>query len=604
MLCIMFWYVGFLFSVKLKKYSNVEIPYLLLGFIATIALFQLVSVPFLLARPSSYYLFYSFIIIFLTLLILFTKQQKINPRKLKLEIFKKNQLTIFIFSFIILSIVAVFANKYDIDDSYYLGISSSSVVGESIYSQDPSTGITEYSIIPFYRIQSWELFIGFVSFVSKLSPSIVAHTVFLPLIVWLFLLAFRRLASKILISKQNSQEVNMLVLFFSISVIFSGVSTMSLSTFAISRSWQGKAIVAAVLLPLIISLIIDYFAIKNKRQIVLMLIIAEIAMLSLSSAAIPLSLALLVGIALIATSERRIDSRLLKDLAYISSPILVSSIALKVFVNTADYLDMSGIISSINFDAWTHTVLTFFGSKQYLILFSGSLAFLVLQRSYILAKKFAIYLLLVALVILNPIWADFIGEYITSSLTYWRLFWILQPEFIIALAFWIFLTITWRRGFYSRAISVFVLGVIFTLLTSSHFNKKNGYAYQIPNIYRVPESVIEVSNLPEGSLVLGDESINVYARSVNPRLKIAYSRDSYMQHDLRGHAQKLLDFQYLASEAGGFVCRDEFVAKSQKYDIEYVVLDMENKCTIRKMQNSSVYSQIKTRPVYIFKLKD
>lgn len=151
----------------------------------------------------------------------------------------------------------------DDDDAFFVAAANTDATTDTIFQYDPYTGLLynpseEVSLASFpsrYVMSPFPTFIALVSKLVQTHPAIVAHTIipaiFIPLSYTILAVLGKRLFS------EKPAEVMLFLLFLCIINIFGFISIYTNSTFLLFRIWQGKAVLANIVLPAIL-----YFAFR------------------------------------------------------------------------------------------------------------------------------------------------------------------------------------------------------------------------------------------------------------------------------------------------------------------------------------------------------
>jgi len=153
-----------------------------------------------------------------------------------------------VFYFLVLyqMVYAVLYWHYDGDDAYYIATAVLTDTFDTMYLRDAYTGYVypldvrhAFSPVPIY--QAW------LSRLSGIAPAVVAHSVLAP--VWLGFLycVYGQIASRILWNRKNYKPVFMILI--AVWFLYGNVSLYTTETFAMTRIWQGKGLMAGMVLP-------------------------------------------------------------------------------------------------------------------------------------------------------------------------------------------------------------------------------------------------------------------------------------------------------------------------------------------------------------------
>jgi hypothetical protein len=552
------------------------------------AVFQLIALPFMLLNGNSKLFFAVILLItipWLTVALLAVKNRHLRLPKLKLT--KPTA----IFLIVIVGILAqsIFFQRYDIDDSFYLGLASDSTISSALYSYDPATGVETFPMPSIYTMGSFELFISLVSYISHLSVASVAHIVFAILVILSSIFAYKLLFEELLGSVRKSY---LAASIFTLVLGFTGLSGYLSGNFILARSWQGKALLIGIFMPMFLTLCIKFFAFVSNRTYKtreLYFYLLAIAIIELAAfASSPVSTYLLPPLLLMAlvANMKNFNFRDIKKLGPLSAIIMlpIMLFALGIFLLSSNSAAIEEVKNTtITFDIWRDIAKSLFVSKAYLVLTLLSLVFLISQNQYKKVRFFALGITIVGTLMLNPLIAEPLAHLVTTSATYWRLFWLVFPEAVISLAIYILIELAMssridrfkRLSYFGGAVSSFIV-VIF--IGGYLFSTKSNFT-PITNLHKIPDIAVSASKLPDGSVVFADQLTSSYVRSVNPRITVAYSRPFAMKYffttpDKSEELEKLDDI-YRAIN-GVKIVDDSFYNQLQGIGVNYIVFSTQN----------------------------
>lgn len=148
-----------------------------------------------------------------------------------------------------LAIVTVFAH-FDADDAFFVAAGTTAVQTDTIFEISAYTGLP-YKALPYrYILSPFPIFLAVISqLCGGLHPAIMAHTIFPPVFLLCVYCCVYQFARKWFKDDQNAQAI---FLFLTAMLCwFSAYSVYNTGNFQMVRLWQGKAVLAALLLPLI-----------------------------------------------------------------------------------------------------------------------------------------------------------------------------------------------------------------------------------------------------------------------------------------------------------------------------------------------------------------
>lgn len=141
---------------------------------------------------------------------------------------------------------AVFYEYYDGDDAYYIAMAVLTKKFDTMYLRDAYTGYImpldarhAFSPVPVY--QAW------LSKLSGIAPAAVAHSALAP--VWLLFMycIYGQIAKRLLWNRGEYRPFFMILV--SVWMMFGNISIYTAETFAMTRTWQGKGIMAGMVIP-------------------------------------------------------------------------------------------------------------------------------------------------------------------------------------------------------------------------------------------------------------------------------------------------------------------------------------------------------------------
>lgn len=281
------------------------------GWFVSFSVFELVSVPFILLQRSftEVVVVYSLVIAILSLLSLWKagKVMKDFTRYI-MGIRELHILARLCWGLVILLIgaqmaAAVFLEYYDGDDAYYVAAAVATDLFDSMYLRDNYTGYLyqldiRHALSPVPVYQAW------LSRVSGIHPAMIAHSVLAP--IWLLLMysVYQQIANRLFPKKREYRPLFMV--FLAMWFVFGNISIYTAETFAMTRTWQGKGLMAGIVIPalfLCLLYLCDRKRTKGMWCLFVMVIITSVFATSISFMLVPT----VVGVAalLIALREKR-----------------------------------------------------------------------------------------------------------------------------------------------------------------------------------------------------------------------------------------------------------------------------------------------------------
>ncbi len=251
----------------------------LFGQVAIWAGFQLVAVPMILLRAH----FMTLVVFFSLLVLIFAVyggyKFKECIRNLSIIDALKIDFNLFLIPAIALIAIQlffyVFGQHLDEDDARWLGEANDALVHNRMLLHNPLTG--EYIGHPEGEMvkdvfSPWCMFLAYLSKVTFLSPAVTSHMVYAPILLILAYLVYYRIGKNLF---RGRLEQGGFLLFIAL-IMFLETGNYTQARFSLVRIWQGKATVAAVMIPLFLLCLLE---IENKNRI------SDWIMLAISSTA-------------------------------------------------------------------------------------------------------------------------------------------------------------------------------------------------------------------------------------------------------------------------------------------------------------------------------
>ncbi|MDO4475648.1 MAG: DUF6077 domain-containing protein [Lachnospiraceae bacterium] len=169
----------------------------------------------------------------------------------------------------------------DDDDANYVAVATASVETNSLYKYGPYKG-NEYKRPPKrYILAAWPLMLAALSEIAGTHPAMLAHLYFPAILVFWVYLAYSLLGAVFYPGDREKQ-----VLFLTLTAVvltFSGYSVYSSATFMWIRSWQGKAVLASLGVPLLLSQFYEIYCGREEKSSWLLLFLMNVCCCLFSS---------------------------------------------------------------------------------------------------------------------------------------------------------------------------------------------------------------------------------------------------------------------------------------------------------------------------------
>lgn len=224
------------------------------GWFVSFFVFELIAVPLILLekRFSILVVVYTCVILSLAVVSLWHGRSLWNHffsniKRIREMSFFVKLCWVIVFALVLFQMVyAVRYEYYDGDDAYYIATAVITEQFDSMYLRDAYTGYlypldTRHAFSPTPVYQAW------LSRLSGIAPAVVAHTVLAP--VWLMFLycIYGQIGNRLLWNKKKYRPIFMI--FIAVWYMFGNISLYTAETFAMTRTWQGKGMMAGMVIP-------------------------------------------------------------------------------------------------------------------------------------------------------------------------------------------------------------------------------------------------------------------------------------------------------------------------------------------------------------------
>ena len=248
---------GYLWSnkKKIEKFQDYCDIYIL-GWIVSFASFEVIAVPMTFLEASLSVTM--FIWIGLMTVMIFIGAWKIKKNcLLKEQVFKRIELkrtwllVIILLLIVLQCILQVFFQHIDDDDAWYVGTAVTSYVTDTINIYSPYTGdILDWKSASTYILSPFPVFWAMIAKICHIHPTILMHTIVPVILVIMAYMVYYMLGKQIF--KEDEIKVQYFLLFMCLLNLFGFSSTRTVAAMLLLRVWQGKAMMAAVLIPALI----------------------------------------------------------------------------------------------------------------------------------------------------------------------------------------------------------------------------------------------------------------------------------------------------------------------------------------------------------------
>lgn len=236
---------------------------LIAGWFLMFALFQLVAVPMIIAQlPFTYLVIVYDVVLCVALGIAFMKGRFVMANQIKSlkSMWKKREEKyrtvdkagyiigcIVAVGLLLLQLTATFKlEHYDGDDAYYVAASVATDLYDTMYLRDNYTGY-QFTLESRHALSPTPIFVAWLTRMTGVHPTILAHSVLGLVWIGLMYLIYWQIAKRL--CKDKKQYAPWFMVFLMLWFLFGNVSIYTTETFALTRIWQGKGLVTAIIIP-------------------------------------------------------------------------------------------------------------------------------------------------------------------------------------------------------------------------------------------------------------------------------------------------------------------------------------------------------------------
>lgn len=239
----------------IKSETNNIIYSLVIGYFILFAILQIISIPMIFAFLTLDTLMYTICAVIGGLCIIsiiinfkyikeYLKNNIENVKKLPLST---------IVAIVLIGIQAFALFRYahiDDDDAFYVATATAAVETNTLYRYTALEGYEELNLPTRYVLSPFPMYTALMSRLTSIHPAILAHTIFPMVFIPLAYCVYTLIANKLF--KKDKNSINLFLIILSIISIWGNYSIRSNFSFLLMRIWQGKSILANIMLPSII----------------------------------------------------------------------------------------------------------------------------------------------------------------------------------------------------------------------------------------------------------------------------------------------------------------------------------------------------------------
>lgn len=415
------------------------------------------------------------------------------------------------------------------DDSSYIATALDAVENNEIAAIDPYTGqkADKASLIKL-ALTSWNYYVSFLSEISGIHVAAVAHT-FLPVMLVPMAFVVYWLIARFLFCN-DKKKVCIFLLCLNLLLFFGAYSRYTL-TFRLDMCvWQGKAVMAIIMLPFLFYYLIRVEEYGKKEVLCILLIIAATCAMSLMG----VGLTIVIVIGAFVAKYRKEDTKKYIPLLLVAAIVLSLSIVLFFArFNGAEKLSIENIknLYPAAMAMARDANGLYWGGSYLQWLYYGCLVFLLLKKNRCDKKDkfFRRYVIWQYLLIFNPIFCYIAYIFLGGPNVYVRLYYTLFPELYMSYILTVLLFALKRKRI---QICCAFAGVVIIIGLGKPYWRDADYG-RAENAYKIPQEVVELCDminedsketLPK--VVVGDDAV-IYIRQYSSRIRMLYGRYGY-----------------------------------------------------------------------------
>ncbi len=239
------------------------------GWALMLAVFEMVYIPAYFLKIS----YHKFLMVYCVIIPVLCIAAILYRHRLLLCIFqvdkeRAKKLPVLLFVCVVLAILATYVPAFythgDEDDAYYIATAVTTQTTDSMFRYNPYTGYALKNPNSRYLLSPMPVYFAMLSTLSGMHVLSLAHRVF-PIYCILLAFAIGWILGQVLYADERRKQ-EWFLLFYIVLTVLSGYSVRNSSTFLMYRIWQGKAVLAAVLLPLIWAVCLEWLCVEDMGQ--------------------------------------------------------------------------------------------------------------------------------------------------------------------------------------------------------------------------------------------------------------------------------------------------------------------------------------------------
>ena len=336
----------------------------------------------------------------------------------------------------------VYYQHTDIDDSFFIAQINTILRTGLVHSIDPSSGLPFLSFNPSYKLVGHEVLLTVITKIFGVNPAFLSHTV-LPV--------FSLPAHYLIIYKLGDvlfkEKSVFFVILYAVFNIFSGYSGYSQGAFLLYRIWQGKAVLACIMMPALFWLFLEVCR-REKPLFSDIVILFLTLMAGFCATTVGISLVPVTYFSLFCgycVFTRFRFGNIFRVCLPVAGVLPYIALKFKILYLTGSRAVSMGLVASTAFTELQGKVEKISYAEELFERFLNHnrivpvLYVLAILCIFILGEALSRWMIAFAsisvlLTFANPLFLKPVAKYITTASVYWRLFWCLEIPIVICAA--------------------------------------------------------------------------------------------------------------------------------------------------------------------------
>lgn len=245
------------------------------GFLLLLAMFQLMTVPLVFLDAWGFDVVVKFFTVIVTLgtgsgiiqsLHLWRREGMIFQKRVLLK--DRNRAEQIQWAIVIILIgfqlfMAITHASFDGDDAYYVANSLVTEETGTLYRTNPYNGVSTF-LDKRHSLAVFPIWIAYIAKMTGIHSTILSHTILPVVLIPLTYLIYYEIGKKLL--KDNLQQLPTYMMIVIMLQLFGNVSIYSNATFLLMRTWQGKSMLANVVIPAIFMILLWMFEENGQER--------------------------------------------------------------------------------------------------------------------------------------------------------------------------------------------------------------------------------------------------------------------------------------------------------------------------------------------------